>query len=112
MNIRACIDISPSQGSAYKRRLCTENGRTGESCEASRFAVTVQTPARLFPSESLLDVCFVSVTIAAIGSPRARSAMKPRAKRDEARAKRDEARAKRDEARAKRDEARAKRDEA
>ncbi len=57
----------------------TENGRTGESCEPSWFAVTVQTPARLFPSESLLDVRFVSVAIAAIGSPLARSAMKPRA---------------------------------
>ena len=54
----------------------TENGRTGESCEPRWFAVTVQTPARLFPSESLLDVRFVSVAIAAIGSPLARCAMK------------------------------------
>jgi hypothetical protein len=57
----------------------TENGRTGESCEPSWFAVTVQTPARLFTSESLLDACFVSAAIAAIGSPLARSEMKPRA---------------------------------
>jgi hypothetical protein len=44
----------------------------------------VQTPAQLFLSESLLDVCFVSVTIAAIGSPRAQRAMKPSRACDEA----------------------------